>query len=151
MSKRLKNDYKDVASLLSGSLRSMTELFHIARASGPARGRAPVHEGVGDVLFAPKLVHSYSYSRHSLKRGDPDFPRVRWLKAWIPAFAGMTAVGGWNWENVVDYTWHACLFHHCLTDRHIARFPSSARCADSFFKSGGRRHCVNVEQVFDEP
>jgi putative transposase len=27
------------------------------------------------------------YGRHSLERGNPDFPWSRWLKVWIPAFA----------------------------------------------------------------
>jgi hypothetical protein len=30
--------------------------------------------------------------RHSRERGNPDFPRAHLLKAWIPAFAGMTGL-----------------------------------------------------------
>ena len=32
--------------------------------------------------------------RHPDVSRDQDFPHVYWLKAWVPAFAGMTEIGG---------------------------------------------------------
>ena len=42
----------------------------------------------------PMVPISNLLSRHSRERGNPDFPRVRLLKVWIPTSVGMTVLSG---------------------------------------------------------
>ena len=39
------------------------------------------------IIISPSFL-----ARHSRESGNPDFPQVRLLTVWIPAFAGMTDV-----------------------------------------------------------
>ena len=45
------------------------------------------------IQFTPKLIvssESKTKIRHPDESRDPDFPHAYWLKAWVPASAGMT-------------------------------------------------------------
>ena len=40
--------------------------------------------------FSPSSRRALPYSRHPDESRDPDFPHLYRLKAWVPAYAGMT-------------------------------------------------------------